>query len=85
MGAPSGSGLGRYITFGIANRDIYEVQAGAVLVAGLAMSVDLVFWFVTRFVVPKPLRPAPAHRRAMTRSKPVEIISSPTPTLGGTP
>lgn len=79
-----GSGLGRYITFGIANRDIYEVQAGAVLVAGLAMSVDLVFWFVTRFLVPQPLRPLPAHRRDMTRSKPIEPITMPTTSLGGT-
>jgi len=65
-----GTGLGQYITFGIANRDIYEVQAGAVLVAGLAISVDLAFWFVTRFLVPGPLRPAPASRRAMVRIRP---------------
>ncbi|HWJ96523.1 MAG TPA: ABC transporter permease subunit [Acidimicrobiales bacterium] len=80
-----GTGLGQYITFGIANRDIYEVQAGAVLVAGLAMSVDLVFWFVTRFLVPKPLRPAPANRRPIHRLRPVQPINRNTPSLGGTP
>jgi osmoprotectant transport system permease protein len=79
-----GTGLGQYITFGIANRDIYEVQAGAVLVAGLAMSVDLAFWAVTRFVVPKPLRPAPANRRPMHRIRPIEPINRNTPSLGGT-
>jgi osmoprotectant transport system permease protein len=80
-----GTGLGQYITFGIANRDIYEVQAGAVLVAGLAISVDLVFWFVTRFLVPKPLRPAPSGRRAMQPVRPITSISIPTPPLGGNP
>jgi osmoprotectant transport system permease protein len=80
-----GSGLGRYITFGLANRDTFEVQAGAVLVAGLAMTVDLVFWFVTRFIVPQPLRPTPASRRAVVRSKPIESIHIPINSLGGTP
>ena len=78
-----GTGLGQYITFGIANRDIFEVQAGAVLVAGLAISVDLVFWFVTRFLVPAPLRPAPANRRSMSRTRPIERNIQPT-SLGGT-
>ena len=80
----AGSGLGRYITFGLANRDTYEVQAGAVLVAGLAMTVDLTFWFVTRFFVPKPLRPPPSSRRLMA-SRPTEsIIHIQTQSLGGT-
>jgi len=80
-----GTGLGQYITFGIANRDTFEVQAGAVLVAGLAMSVDIVFWFVTRVLVPAPLRPVPSSRRAMHASRPV---TPPRPiqttSLGGT-
>jgi len=79
-----GTGLGQYITFGLANRDIYEVQAGAILVAGLAMSVDLVFWFVTRFLVPKPLRPPPASHRPIHRTRPIEPIIHNTPSLGGT-
>ena len=85
LAALFGRSLGQYITFGIANRDIYEVQAGAVLVAGLAISVDLVFWFVTRFLVPKPLRPAPSGRRAMQPVRPITSISIPTPSLGGNP
>ena len=80
-----GTGLGQYITFGIANRDIYEVQAGAVLVAGLAISVDIVFWFVTRFLVPKPLRPTPSNRRSIKPSRPIASIHIPTPSLGGNP
>jgi osmoprotectant transport system permease protein len=78
-----GTGLGQYITFGIANRDIYEVQAGAVLVAGLAITVDLVFWFTTRFLVPRPLRPAPAARRRLKPFTSIET-NNPTPSLGGT-
>jgi osmoprotectant transport system permease protein len=80
----AGTGLGQYITFGLANRDIYEVQAGAVLVAGLAMAVDLTFWFVTRVLVPQPLRPPPSNRRAVRPSRPVEPISITTTSLGGT-
>ncbi len=79
-----GTGLGQYITFGLANRDTYEVQAGAVLVAGLAMSVDLVFWFVTRFLVPAPLRPPASNRRAMRASRPINPRPMHTTSLGGT-
>jgi len=61
------------------------VQAGAILVAGLAITVDLVFWFVTRFLVPKPLRPAPSSHRAMKASRPTRSIAIPTPSLGGNP
>lgn len=80
-----GTGLGQYITFGLANRDIYEVQAGALLVAGLAMTVDLLFWAVTRFLVPAPLRPAPADRRPIHRSRPIDHLTITPPSLGGTP
>lgn len=79
-----GTGLGQYITFGLANRDIHEVQAGAVLVAGLAMSVDLVFWFVTRFLVPAPLRPAPSNRQVVRPSSPIRSRPIQTTSLGGT-
>jgi len=79
-----GTGLGQYITFGLANRDIYEVQAGAVLVAGLATSVDLVFWFVTRFLVPAPLRPAPSNRQVVRPSSPIRSRPIQTTSLGGT-
>jgi len=79
-----GTGLGQYITFGLANRDTYEVQAGALLVAGLAVSVDIVFWFVTRFLVPKPLRPPPSNRRAMRASRPIDLRPIQTTSLGGT-
>lgn len=80
-----GTGLGQYITFGLANRDIYEVQAGALLVAGLAMTVDLLFWAVTRFLIPRPLRPAPANRRPIHRTRPIEPLAITPPSLGGTP
>ncbi|WP_421118840.1 ABC transporter permease [Aquihabitans daechungensis] len=80
-----GTGLGQYITFGLANRDTFEVQAGAVLVAGLAMAVDVVFWFATRVLVPAPLRPAPSSRRAMRASRPITPSPIQTTSLGGNP
>ena len=57
--------------------------AGRLLVAGAAMSVDLVFWFVTRFIVPRPLRERPASERT---ARPVRLPNQPQPTtsLGGT-
>jgi hypothetical protein len=47
--------------------------------------VDLTFWFVTRFIVPKPLRPPPSSRRAVQRSRPIEPINITNIPLGGTP
>lgn len=84
LGALFGSGgLGIYVRFGFANDEIYQIQAGALLVAGAAMSVDLVFWFATRFLVPKALRPRPARDRRM---RAVQLPTDPQPQpLGGTP
>lgn len=84
LGALFGSGgLGIYVRFGFAQNDIYEIQAGALLVAGAAMTVDLIFWGCTRFLVPKPLRPRPGRERTM---RAIRFPSKqPTPSLGGTP
>ncbi len=53
----AGGGLGRYIADGFGLGDNVEVLAGAVLVALLALVVDLVFGGLTRVVVPGPRRP----------------------------
>lgn len=49
-------GLGRYIIDGLAVRDFTVVLAGAVLVAALAILVDLLLAGVQRLVVPRGLR-----------------------------
>jgi osmoprotectant transport system permease protein len=43
-----GEGLGAYIRQGFANDSIAQIQAGAILVAGLATACDLVLWIATR-------------------------------------
>jgi osmoprotectant transport system permease protein len=64
LGALFGSGgLGIYVRFGFASSDVVEIQAGALLVAGTAMAVDLLLWLAIRFGLPQGLRP-PEHRRA---------------------
>jgi len=84
LGALFGSGgLGIYVRFGFANNEIYQIQAGALLVAGAAMSVDLVFWFLTRFILPKSLRQRPASERV---PRAVRLPNQPQPqtqSLGG--
>lgn len=51
-----GEGLGAYIRQGIGNRDIYEVQAGALLITALAMSIDLLLWLFAKAVTPAGVR-----------------------------
>jgi osmoprotectant transport system permease protein len=56
-------GLGRYLVNGFAGGLYDEVTAGAVLVIGLAIVVELVLAGVQRLVVSPGLRPAPRRRR----------------------
>ncbi|APT93337.1 ABC transporter permease [Corynebacterium phocae] len=49
------SGLGRYLIDGLAIRDYPQMLAGAVLVAALAITVDLIFALIQRLVRPKGL------------------------------
>lgn len=84
-----GGGLGIYIRFGFAGSNIYQIQAGALLVAGTALTVDLVLAILTRYAVPAPLRP-PSRRARRTPLLPARSPSRPTeanhqPTLRGTP
>lgn len=57
-------GLGRYIIDGLAVRDFTVVLAGAVLVAALAIVVDLLLAGVQRLVVPRGLRASRAGSSA---------------------
>jgi osmoprotectant transport system permease protein len=61
-----GAGLGIYLYLGLAEDDIYQVQAGALLVCAVALGADAVLALVSRALVPKGLRVARArpHRRA---------------------
>lgn len=61
-----GGGLGLYVRFGFAGDDVYQIQAGALLVAGTAMAVDLVMWLVTRYAVPRGVRTRKVRRTPTT-------------------
>jgi osmoprotectant transport system permease protein len=52
-------GLGRFIVDGFATQDNVEIFAGALLVALLAILTELLFGFIERRLVPKPLQLAP--------------------------
>jgi len=55
----AGGGLGRYIIDGFGQRDDVQVFAGAVLVAGLAMAVELSLSGVEQVALPRGLRMKP--------------------------
>jgi osmoprotectant transport system permease protein len=59
-----GEGLGAYLRQGLATRDAYQVQAGAVLVAGVAIAAELALVVATRLLVPRGIRAAAPNRRA---------------------
>lgn len=51
-----GEGLGAYLRAGLARRDVVGVQAGALLVAGVAIATELTLLLVGRLVVPDGIR-----------------------------
>lgn len=68
-----GSGLGLYIRFGFAGNDINQIQAGALLVAATAMTVDLSMWVLTRWAVPSGVRARQtgrSHRKVRSSAEP---------------
>jgi len=73
----SGGGLGRYIFDGLANQDYDPVVAGALLVAALAIGVDIILAGVQRLMTPQPLR---ARARM---PEPPEVPGEPPPTGAG--
>lgn len=70
----SGPGLGRYIIDGLANQDYAKVVAGAVLVAALAIGVDLLLAGIQWALTPSALR---TGARA---PQPPEVPGEPPPT-----
>jgi len=63
-------GLGRFLIDGQAYRDYGEMAGGALLVALLAVLVDLIFATVQRAVVSPGLQPTPSRRATRTRLVP---------------
>jgi len=66
--AVGGGGFGRYLIDGLGSQDYPQLQAGAVLVAGLALVVELVLALVQRAV--DPVARAARRVRAATRDVP---------------
>jgi osmoprotectant transport system permease protein len=63
-----GEGLGAYLRQGLSIRDSYQVQAGALLVAGVAISVELFLVLTARLLVPKGIRATARTRRRPRRT-----------------
>lgn len=69
--AVGGGGLGRFLIDGLGSQDYPQLQAGALLVAGLALVIELVLAVLQRVVDPggrgrAPARPAPATEVPVT-------------------
>lgn len=62
-----GEGLGRYLRQGLASRNAYEVQAGALLVTAVAIAAELAIVLASRVVVPRGVRRAVPSRRRRSR------------------
>jgi osmoprotectant transport system permease protein len=62
-------GLGAYLRAGLSRRDFVTVQAGALLVAGVAIATELVLMATGRALVPRGLRVRAASARAERRRR----------------
>jgi osmoprotectant transport system permease protein len=81
-----GGGLGVYVRYGFAGDDIYQIQAGALLVAGTAMAADAALWLLSRVALPRGVRTGRAARRPERPiGAPAPMTPPLTPPLGGTP
>ncbi|MDQ6696495.1 MAG: ABC transporter permease [Actinomycetota bacterium] len=63
-------GLGAYIRQGLGNNDLYQIQAGALMVTGVAIVADLLLWLVSRTVIPAPVRRQTARSVRRSRRSP---------------
>ncbi len=69
-------GLGAYIRQGLGNNDLYQIQAGALMVTGVAIVADLVLWLVGRVVIPAPVRRQTVRSVRRTR-RPRKLVEAP--------
>ncbi len=60
-------GLGAYIRQGLGNQDLYQIQAGALMVTAVAVVADLSLWLVARTLIPAPIRRQAARPARRTR------------------
>ncbi len=58
-----GEGLGAYLRQGLGNQDFVQVQAGALLVTGTAIAVDVLLFLIGRAVLPKGVQRATLRRK----------------------
>jgi osmoprotectant transport system permease protein len=63
-------GLGAYLRAGLSRRDFVTVQAGALLVAGVAITSELLLMATGRALVPKGIRLSERSARAERRHRP---------------
>lgn len=74
-------GLGAYIRQGLGNDDLYQIQAGALLVTAVAVGADLALWLVSRAVIPGPIRLHIGRRRGSGAPDPSQLIASAKPVI----
>lgn len=66
-------GLGRIVTRGFANRDVGEVVAGALIIAGLALAIEVLFEWLGGRVDPRQR----ALRQSARRTRSAEVAATP--------
>lgn len=79
-------GLGYYIIQGIPTRNLPQVLGGSILVAGLALLLDLIFALLQRVSVPRGARIAPSGRRRAAKKNqivPPVVRGAPVPGSAG--
>ena len=64
-------GLGAYIRQGLANNDLYQIQAGALMVTAVAIVADASLWLTGRTLIPAAIRRQTSHsgRRSWMRRR----------------
>jgi osmoprotectant transport system permease protein len=65
-----GEGLGAYLRQGLSTREFSQVQAGALLVTGVALTAEVLWVIASRLVLPKGVRLAHPTLRARGRRRP---------------
>ncbi len=61
-------GLGAYIRQGLGNNDLYQIQAGALMVTAVAIVADFSLWLIGRTLIPAPIRRQ--STRSVRRTRP---------------
>ncbi len=79
-----GNGLGRYVVYGVAQRDFAQAFGGAILIIVLALVIDGLYAVVQRFVVPRGVSRRANDRNTTARGDSIPVVASPrTPVTEG--